>query len=159
VRAALERGRRRIARAGLVPGDPARDVERAAARLDAYLAAVRPRAFLDDTTTKNVIVHAGRLSGIVDVDVVAYGDPLFPLALTRCALLSQGDSLDYAEYWREALALDRDRERALRLYTALFCVDLLSEIGGRFNRAEPIAFEAGRVDRLRDALAGQLAGI
>ena len=33
-----------------------------------YFFAVEPIAFLDDTTTRNVIVHDGDLSGIVDVD-------------------------------------------------------------------------------------------
>ncbi len=157
LRASLARSRARIARAGLVSGDPVDEVERAAARLSDYLESVRPRAFLDDTTTKNVIVWRGRLSGIVDVDSVCYGDPLLPIALTRTALLQEGLPLDYTEEWCARLALSREQERALRLYTALFCADFLSEIGGRFNRAEPIALEPARGERLRCVLAGQLA--
>jgi hypothetical protein len=157
LRGSLARSRRRIERAGLVSGDPVGAVERAAAGLADYFASVRPRAFLDDTTTKNVIVERGRLSGIVDVDVVCYGDPIFPVALTRTALLNEGFALDYTDAWCEALRLSSAQERALRLYTALFCADFLAEIGGRFNRAEAIAFEPERVERLRSALAGQLA--
>jgi aminoglycoside phosphotransferase (APT) family kinase protein len=157
VRAALARSRKRIARAGIVTGDPVSEVERAAARVADHLAAVRPRPFLDDTTTKNVIVERGALSGIVDVDVVCYGDPLFPLALTRCALRNEGFALDYADAWADALALDAAQVRALRFYTALFCTDLLGEYGARFNRAEPLAVDPVRIERLRAGLSAELA--
>jgi len=39
--------------------------------------AVPAICFLDDLTTKNVIVQDGVLQGVVDFDHVCYGDPLF----------------------------------------------------------------------------------
>ncbi len=48
-----------------------------------YFDSVRPQAFLDDTTTKNVIVDQGKLSGVVDVDQVCFGDPLQVVGLTQ----------------------------------------------------------------------------
>jgi aminoglycoside phosphotransferase (APT) family kinase protein len=137
-------------------------VAQVVARLDAfddYLAAVPPQPFLDDTTTKNVIVHAGALSGIVDVDWVCFGDPLFTVALTRTALLAHGDDTDYIAEWSAALALAPAQARALELYTALFCVNLLSELGQRFNRAAPEPVEPDRVARLLRALDAALARI
>jgi aminoglycoside phosphotransferase len=162
LRAALARSRARIAHAGLVSGDPVGRVERGLARLVAELDAVRPRAFLDDTTTKNVIVERGRLRGIVDVDVVCYGDPLFTVALTRTALRSRDLPLDYVEYWCEELSVSGARARALHLYSALFCAEFLGELGLRFNRETPIAADPAQIARLEAALeaelqAGQLA--
>lgn len=157
VRSALERSRRRIARAGVFDAEAVSRVERAMSAHAAYLDAVRPRAFLDDTTTKNVIVDAGRLSGIVDVDVVCYGDPLFTLALTRTALLSADENPDYVEHWRDCLALSGEQRAALSLYTAVFCLDFMGEVGHRFNRADPIAVDAQSTERLLRMLAGALA--
>jgi hypothetical protein len=57
-------------------------VERALYSAMAYLDQVRPTCFLDDLTTKNVIVAEGVLRGVVDFDVVCYGDPLFQVGLT-----------------------------------------------------------------------------
>jgi aminoglycoside phosphotransferase (APT) family kinase protein len=53
-----------------------------------YFLEIRPVCFLDDITTKNVIVEKGQLSGLVDFDVVCYGDPLFWLALTQTAVIA-----------------------------------------------------------------------
>ena len=127
--ASLARSRQRIGDAGVV--DPAH-VDRVARLADRHrliLEAVPPRAFLDDTTTKNVIVSEGRLSGIVDVDVVCYGDPLFPLALTRMSLLSRGYETDYIDAWLAALDPTPNRDALLDLYTAVFHVDFLGELG------------------------------
>src|SRR5262249_24774575 len=89
VLAELERSRQRIAAAGVVD---VRHVERVSGRVEAYalyLRAVEPHPFLDDLTTKNVLIHQGRLSGVVDTDCVCFGDPLFTVALTWMALLSR----------------------------------------------------------------------
>lgn len=157
LRGSLALTRARLTRAGLVPGDPVGRVERGLELLLPELDAMRPRAFLDDTTTKNVIVSHGRLSGIVDVDVVCYGDPLFTIALTRAALRSRDLPLDYVESWWDALGLPRERERALHLYTALFCAIFLGELGLRFNREEPIAADPGQIARLDALLDDELA--
>ena len=160
VETGLARSRRRIADAGFV--DPAH-VDRVAALAESCrpaLDAVPPRAVLDDTTTKNVIVHEGRLSGIVDIDLVCYGDPLYPVALTRMALLSRGQETDYVDAWLAARdpapAQDRGALLRLDLYTAVFCVDFLSEVGRRFNRAEPEPVDQTYVGRLVGILDGLL---
>lgn len=87
------------------------------------------------------------MSGIVDVDVVCFGDPLFVVALTRMALLSRAYSTDYIDFWCDELALDATGRRALGVYTALFCVIFMGEIGQRFNRDEPIPADPVLVER------------
>lgn len=152
VDASLVRSRTRIMEAEVV--DPAH-VDRVARMVERHrsvLDAVPPRAFLDDTTTKNVIVADGRLSGIVDVDVVCYGDPLYVVALTRMALLSRGQETDYIDAWLAAIDPAPERDALLDLYTAVFCVDFLGELGQRFNRAEPIPVAPAYVARLTGVL-------
>ena len=110
--------------------------ERVGERLDAAkdLDDVAPRAFLHDITTKNVIVHDGVLSGIVDVDSMAFGDPLWTVALTRMALLSRRRSTDYVDAWCAAMEPGSAPTDRLDLYTALHCVAFLGEVGQAFNR-------------------------
>ena len=113
--------------------------------------------FLDDTTTKNVLISGGRLSGIVDVDVVCFGDRLFTPALTRMALLSRGYATDYIRYWCDELDLSGEQERILTLYTAHFCVGFLAELGQRFNKEAAETVEDGMVERLLAILNRLLA--
>ena len=154
--ASLERSRRRMRAAGAFDPDLALPLERAIARRSAVLEAIAPRAFLDDTTTKNVLVHGGRLSGIVDVDCVCYGDPLFPLALTRTALLDQEKSTDYVDAWCDLLQLGGEERARVSLYTALFCLDFMGEVGHRFNRDAAIGADLRRAARLRAMFESEL---
>jgi len=152
----LARSRARIEATRQVGTDPVDRVQRQARRFAAYLDCVRPTPFLDDTTTKNVIVYQGRLSGIVDVDWVCFGDPLFTVALTRTALLSMGENLDYTDYWCELLELTPEQHEIIRFYTALFCVDFMSELGQPFNQTPVPPLPADHLLRLETILADQL---
>jgi aminoglycoside phosphotransferase len=109
-------------------------VAQAAGPLQGYFDAVRPTPFLDDATTKNVLVHEGRFSGIVDVDELGFGDPLLTIGLTRASLLAAGRDCEYTDFWSDALAVSEQQRKALRFYTALFLVVFMSEQGQRFNR-------------------------
>lgn len=125
----LMRSYQRIAAAGRVSVQYVERVRALLPRFASYLASVPPTAFLDDTTTKNVLINAGQLSGIVDVDYVCFGDPLFTVALTQMALLSIAADLVYTEAWCAALALNSKQRAVLAFYTCVFCVDFLSEVG------------------------------
>lgn len=78
----------------------------------------------------------GALSGIFDTDYVCFGDPLFTVALTRMALLAHRHDTTYIDYWCEHLHLTEPQHRALDIYTAVFCVNFLGEIGQQFNQNE-----------------------
>ena len=92
------------------------------------LEAVQPRAFLHDITTKNVIVEHGSLSGIVDVDDLCYGDPLWHIALTRMGLLSiDAGDLGYVESLLEHGGWEAGFH-TLDLYTALMALEFISEL-------------------------------
>ncbi|HEX8995754.1 MAG TPA: hypothetical protein VF812_06965 [Ktedonobacterales bacterium] len=158
VLAEVERSRQRILAAGVVAPDWAEHTRARVLEQRDYLLSVAPIAFLDDTTTKNVLIHEGALSGVVDTDVVCFGDPLFTLALTRVALLAHQLDPDYADHWRELLRLDDARQAALALYTAVFCLTFLGEIGQRFNRDEPVSVDRAYQRRLEATLNGLLNG-
>ena len=109
----------------------------------AYLEAVQPTCFLDDLTTKNVIMLNGELQGIVDLDSVCYGDFLYWLALTETVIVLDfgGDRLHYVDCLRKALQLTPNQSRAADLYcaihgTAFLCTfpDVTDEFADWVNR-------------------------
>ncbi len=155
IEASLARSRSRIEAAVLVSVDPVDRVAMQAKQFQSYFSRVRPTPFLDDVTTKNVLVHSGRLSGIVDVDWLCFGDSLFTVALTRTALLSSGADPEYTDHWCKVLDLSQEQHRVVRFYTALFCVDFMSEFGQRFSQGEePLDLE--RLGRLEKVLNDHL---
>ena len=103
-----------------------------------YFSTIRPEAFLDDATTKNVLIHEEKLSGIIDLDWITFGDQVYFLGLTTMALLSMQADLDYAEYLKEEMNLNPSQEKALQLYILIFCIIFMSERGARFNQDEPV---------------------
>jgi aminoglycoside phosphotransferase (APT) family kinase protein len=82
----LRRGRGVLEREG--QEDLYNTIELISKQFNDYFANVQATCFLDDVTTKNVIMQNGELSGLVDFDVVCYGDPLFWLALTQTAVVA-----------------------------------------------------------------------
>ncbi len=126
---------------------------------DSYFVGIQPVPFLDDTTTKNVLVHEGHLSGIVDVDEVCFGDPIFTIALTQMALLSSKHDVDYIDMWCDLVELSAEQRRVLNLYTAIFCVDFMGEIGQRFNRTTPLPADPARIQHLENTLTDLLQRI
>jgi aminoglycoside phosphotransferase (APT) family kinase protein len=92
-----------------------------------YFAEVRPVCFLDDITTKNVIMQNGQLSGLVDFDVVCYGDPLFWLALTQTAVISDIGSSGqfYVDELIRFWSLSGVEKRVIQFYSVLHGMDFV----------------------------------
>jgi aminoglycoside phosphotransferase (APT) family kinase protein len=148
VAADIERSEKRIRRVGRIEQ---RYVERVRAMLtnyETYLQSVRPVPFLDDTTTKNVIVEQGTLSGIVDTDEVCFGDPLFTLGLTNMALLSLGVDTDYVGYWLDAIGASRQQRTIVGVYSLVFCLNFMSELGQVLSQA--VEYRESHAQILRD---------
>lgn len=155
----LQRSRRRIKSAEKFAIENVDRVEEKLEGFKGYFSQIQPVAFLDDITTKNVIVNDGKLSGIVDVDWLCFGDHLLTIALTRMSLLLSGYDLDYIDFWCGEMKLNEERKPILDFYTALFCVDFMSEIGQTFNKCEPLAVNNERYQRLHLILEKLLASI
>ncbi|MEA2710601.1 MAG: hypothetical protein QOF78_3202 [Phycisphaerales bacterium] len=157
VRRELAHGREHIARVGVVDPRQVDRVESLMPRFADDLAGVRPIPFLDDTTTRNVIVHDGRLSGIVDVDSICYGDVLFTVGLTRMALLNMNQPTAYTDHWLTRLGATAEQHRVVTFYTACFCINFLGEQGQQFNLPAPRQVDPREVARLESILDRLLA--
>ncbi len=105
-----------------------------------YFRQVPPLCFLDDLTTKNVLVRGGELTGLVDFDGVCYGDPLFWLGLTATAVA--GDvglrELFYVEELCRALELTGEQRQTVALYAAWISLGFV----GKFGAGETDAWRA-----------------
>jgi aminoglycoside phosphotransferase (APT) family kinase protein len=130
----IARSEERIVRAGHFDPRLAGRARAAMAPRSDYLRSVEPVGFLDDTTTKNVIVHEGRIAGIVDTDEVCFGDPMFTVGLTNMALLSLGVAADYIGHWLDAAKATPAQRQIVNAYTLVFCLNFMSEMGQTFNR-------------------------
>jgi aminoglycoside phosphotransferase (APT) family kinase protein len=149
----LERSRKRIKEIGVIEISIVDDVKNIVHANELFFSTITPICFLDDTTTKNVIINNGELSGIVDVDSVAFGDPLYTVALTRMSLLARDYETDYIDYWVADLDLNKDQKKALDIYTAVFAVDFMSEMGQQFNKDSAPDIDHKKIEKLKNILS------
>jgi aminoglycoside phosphotransferase (APT) family kinase protein len=99
--------------------------------VEPHFAAVRPVCFLDELTTKNVLVESGTFQGIIDLDSVCYGDPLLAIGSTVALVAAEVGAAGtfYGEELIRCWDPTRDERRAIRFYGALWAVGLLSAAG------------------------------
>ncbi|MCL2402505.1 MAG: phosphotransferase [Oscillospiraceae bacterium] len=134
----LSRSRKRIKATGIFDVEVCDNVDAIMVRLNDYFASVQPVAFLDDISTKNVLVNDGKLAGIVDVDEMCYGDPLLIIGLTNMALRGMKLDTTYIDYWLDDMNADETQRSVVAFYTLLFCVDFMGEQGMRFDNGKKI---------------------
>lgn len=101
--------------------------------LEKYFSAVKPTAYLDDISTKNLLIHNGRLSGIIDIDQIGAGDDLTYIAMTYVALMNMDCETDYAEYLLKERGCTASEMKAFWFYALLYCVDFMGERGTQFG--------------------------
>lgn len=92
-----------------------------------YFDQVEPICFLDDLTIKNVIVSEGKLQGIVDFDWVCYGDPLYMIALTQTAVVSDiGDQgMAYLEALCRQWGVDQEQRALIDFYSVIHALQFI----------------------------------
>lgn len=92
-----------------------------------YFDRVRPTCFLDDLTVKNVIIEEGQLQGIVDLDHVCFGDPLYWLSLAETTIvLDIGTEPDlYSRELRRLWSLTDEEHAVCNLYCAVHASSFL----------------------------------
>jgi Ser/Thr protein kinase RdoA (MazF antagonist) len=159
VKADVCRSEERIRRVGRIDPTYVARVRDVLSECESYFRTVDPVPFLDDTTTKNVIVHEGKLSGIVDTDEVCFGDCLFAVGLTKMALLGLGADTDYVEFWLDAIKASTVQRRMVSVYALVFCTNFMGELGQVFNKEIPFSLEeAETLCTIFENLIGELSG-
>ncbi|MCX2969781.1 MULTISPECIES: phosphotransferase family protein [Streptomyces] len=87
---------------------------------------VEPLPYLIDATHQNVLVDGGRVSAIVDLDELGFGDALYPLGAARTGLLARGPEADCIERVAAPLCADPVRRRMFDLYSAIAALKMLA---------------------------------
>ena len=108
--------------------------------LKSDLLLIMPRAFMWDTSERNVIIDHDKISAIVDVDDMCFGDPLFVLGLTYSALEANSCDTIYPDAWSSLLSLDHKSQIRLQFYRLFYIVwfmrhyaDIISDNGTSYN--------------------------
>lgn len=100
--------------------------------LQEYLDKVRPTPYLDDISTKNLLVYEGKVSGIIDIDWMGFGDILTFVAMTRVALLNMDLDTRYIDHLLDEMQPNTMEHKAFVFYCLMFCVDFMGERGMQF---------------------------
>lgn len=128
----LVRAKERIITNGYFAPEKVERLMKAAEGLGDYFAGIKPIAYLDDISTKNLLIHEGKVAGVIDIDWMGVGDKLTYVAMTNMALLNMGCDTDYVTYLLEEMQLSEAERKAFAFYTLLFCVDFMGERGMQF---------------------------
>ena len=113
-----------------------------------YLENVEPKPFFDDITSKNIIINNWKFNWVVDFDSITFWDKLFWLWLTNMAFISLDNDI-YIKYLIKHLNCTKDDEKIINIYTLIFCINFMSEIGEKFNKDEAVIDE-NKVERYKE---------
>jgi hypothetical protein len=116
--------------------------------MEEELCTIPARPFLWDASERNVIIHQGKISGIVDVDDLCFGDPLFVLALTYVALEIDGHDSLYADYWAQGLHLDKKAQCRLEFYRLFYTILFMRKQSMKTNNQQIVKFDERRLEDL-----------
>lgn len=117
--------------------------------LQEYLNSIKPVPYLDDISTKNLLIYNGKVSSVIDIDWMGFGDVLTFIAMTRVALLNMELDTKYVDYLLDELHPSEIQYKAFVFYCLLFCVDFMGERGMNFlDKVIPVNQEI--IDRLND---------
>lgn len=129
----LERAENRIEKNGYFDSRKVKQIKELKKCLEEYILSIDPIPYLDDVSTKNLLIYNGQISGIIDVDWIGIGDNLTFIALTYVALLNMNYETDYVDYLLEERGCTDMERRAFLFYSLLFCVDFMGERGMQFG--------------------------
>lgn len=155
----LSRARKRILENGYFCAEKVDMVQQKGAELEEYFSSIKPIAYLDDISSKNLLIHNGRISGIIDVDWIGIGDKLTYVALTYMALLNLEYRTDYVEYILEEMKPTSIQMKAFLFYTLVYCVDFMGERGMTFmdKRVDVDPYIIERLNSIFNQLWDELA--
>lgn len=106
---------------------------------------IRPTPFLWDASERNVLVHHGKISGIVDVDELCFGDPLLVIALTSICLKLEGYDDKYTDYWAETLYLNKTAQIRLSFYKLFYTIAFMRKHSMETANSKKLIFDTKKL--------------
>ena len=120
--ARLELCQQSLSKTTVFPPDTIAKILAIANSLQADLTCCGAKPFMWDTSERNVMIDNDKITAIIDVDNMCFGDPLFVLGLTYTALESLGFDTIYPDAWATLLNLDHDAQLRLLFYRLYYTV-------------------------------------
>jgi len=99
-----------------------------------YFESIKPVTYYGDICAKNVMVHNGKFSGLVDLDALAQGDPLEAIGRIKASWYGTPTGSVYANAVMEHQQLDRDQRSIVTMYALLNRTYWTMENGIQFNQ-------------------------
>lgn len=99
-----------------------------------YFESVKPVTYYGDICAKNVMVHEGRFSGLVDLDAIAQGDPLEAVGRIKASWYGTHHGAVYTEAVMNELALNAEERQLVTMYALLNRTYWTFENGIQFNQ-------------------------
>ncbi|MDR3443328.1 MAG: phosphotransferase [Legionella sp.] len=106
---------------------------------------IRPMPFLWDASERNVLVHNGKITGIVDVDEICFGDPLLVIALTSTCLELEGHDTKYTDYWAAGLHLDKPAQARLDFYRLFYAIAFMRKHSMQTANSKKVMFDTEKL--------------
>ncbi|MFH1427424.1 MAG: phosphotransferase [Patescibacteria group bacterium] len=124
-----------------------------------YFNNVKSTFYYNDMSSKNVLIHQGKFSGLVDLDSMAYGDPLEAIGRIKASWYGTKYGKTYTDAVEKNLDLNNNQKEIVTVYAFLNRVHWLSERGIQFNKNTSAAINQKAVKndkKIIDALASVL---
>jgi len=119
---------------------------------EAYFNQVIPVSYVDDICSKNVMVHDGRFSGLVDLDCLAQGDYLETIGRIKASW----PGTHYGEFYTNAIMdaqnLNKEQRKMVLVYALLNRISWASENGIQFNQNTKAEVDGERLKRDREII-------
>lgn len=137
-----------ITKAAIFDASQISEVISIAKSIEEDLSSVRSIPFLWDASERNVIVYDGKISGIVDVDDLCFGDPLFVLGLTYTALENEEHDTVYPDYWAQILNLDQNAKCRLEFYRLFYAVAFMRKHATISTNCQKTIYNVPRLENI-----------
>lgn len=148
----LNRAEERIKRNRYFDVNKVNLVKKVRQEMKEYLDNIKPIPYLDDISTKNLLIYDGKLSGVIDIDWIGLGDVLTFVAMTKVALLNVDLETTYIDYLLDEIHPNMIEYKAFIFYCLIFCVDFMGERGTKFlDKTIPV--NESIIKRLNDIFA------
>ncbi len=128
----LNRAEERIKRKNYFDFNKIYIIKKLQQEIQEYLDKVPAVPYLDDISTKNLLIYEGNVSGIIDVDWIGFGDMLTFVAMTRVALLNMDLDTKYIDYLLDEIHPNTIEYKVFIFYCLIYCVDFMGERGMQF---------------------------
>ncbi len=124
-----------------------------------YFKSALSQFYFDDMSSKNVIINEGKFNGLVDLDGIAYGDPLEGIGRIKASWYGTIFGDYYAKAIMDSLELNDKQREVVSIWALLNRIYWQSEIGVQFNQNTSLEIDPKRAEsgnKVIESLAKEL---